>query len=55
MKPTDRDPALYQHLPFAGLLNHWREMEQGNPPMKAVANDFGVCVATQWKLVIEAV
>ena len=51
MKPTDRDPAPYLHLPFAGLLTHWRVDERGNPPMKSVADDFGVSLATwsQWE------
>jgi len=51
MKPTDREPNPHLHLPFAGLLHHWRVDERGDLAIKNVADDFGVCLATwsQWE------
>jgi len=46
MKKPDKTPPNNRSLPFGPLLNHWRVKDQGNPPIKKVAADFGVTPAT---------
>lgn len=45
MREPDK-PSASPSLPFGPLLNHWRVIEQGNPPIKQVAADFGVSEST---------
>lgn len=46
MNRTENMTANSRRLPFGPLLNHWRVIDQGNPPIKKVAADFGVTPAT---------
>ena len=42
MKQTDQNPPDYRKLPFWLLVHNWRVEDQGNRPIKDVADEFGV-------------
>ncbi|MCX6900206.1 MAG: helix-turn-helix transcriptional regulator [Verrucomicrobia bacterium] len=46
MKKSEIASADYRSLPFATLLNHWRVTDQGDPPIKKPAIEFGVSEPT---------